>query len=91
MAAARCTECGKPKRVRRMRPGDNGPFYYTGPFYPAGGFELNQAIICGKKGCHKRAEEIWLKEEEETRYRNGVRIFDFNTFTGGKIKLQDGQ
>jgi hypothetical protein len=49
---------------------------------------LNPAIICGKGNCEEPAEEIWLKEEEETRYRNGVRIFDFNTFTGGKVKLQ---
>ncbi len=90
MALARCKECGKPKRgkARSAKPGSSGPRYHTGPFYPAGGFDLNQAIICGSRSCDKRAEEIWLKEEEETRYRNGVRIFDFNTFTGGKVKLQ---
>jgi hypothetical protein len=78
MAAARCKECGKPRR---------GPHNWSGPFYPAGG--SNQAIICGKGSCEKRAEEIWLKEEEEeSRYQNGNRIFDLNTFTGGKIKVQ---
>ncbi len=77
MAAARCKECGKPTRDRS----------YTGPFYPAGG--SNPAIICGRGSCEEPAEEIWLKEEEITRYRNGDRIFDFNTFGGGKIKLAD--
>jgi hypothetical protein len=32
--------------------------------------------------------EVWLKEEEEVRYQKGERIFDLNTFTGGKIKAQ---
>jgi hypothetical protein len=75
MAAARCKKCGKPTHGRS----------YTGPFHPAG--ESNPAIICGKGNCAEPGEEIWLKEEEETRYRNGDRICDLNTFSGGKIKL----
>jgi hypothetical protein len=91
MAAARCKKCGKPERgkPRGVEPGYSGRRYYTGPYYPVAGFELNPAIICGKRSCEEPAEEIWLKEEEEARYRDGIRIFDLNNYMGGKIKLAD--
>jgi hypothetical protein len=77
MAMARCN-LHKPAAPPRGK--------YGGPFYPVAVF--NQAIICGLKICDKPAETVWLKPAEIGRYNNGERVFDFNTNSGAKVKVQ---
>jgi hypothetical protein len=76
MAMARCKKHGQPTGRR---------YEYKGPFLALG--DPNQAIICGRKGCEHQAL-IWLRSREEEEYRQGTRIFDLNTYTGGKIAVQ---
>jgi len=78
MALARCNACGAPR-------GKGGNIYSGKPRNPIG---LESAIVCGTENC-LNAGRIYLTAKEESKYEQGVRIFEI---TGGhratKFKIQ---
>ena len=66
MALARCVTCGRghPQGLKRN---------YTHPHEQIS-LPTNQVVLCGAKGCTRLAM-IWLTDDEEEQYVQGVRAF----------------
>jgi hypothetical protein len=77
MAIARCETCGRPTA-------NKPPEYAEHPHLPVG--HPNSGVVCGSRGCANPAQ-IWLKLDEEERYRAGERIFGIHTYTA-KVAVQ---
>ena len=71
MALARCLTCGRPQGLKHN---------YT---YPHEQISLpaNHVVFCGAKGCTRLAM-IWLTDDEEEQYVQGVRSFREHTTLG---------
>ena len=78
MAIVRCEVCGKPTQHVKS------PGYSAKPHLPVG--HPNSGLVCGKPDC-KNPGFVWLKQDEETAYLAGQRIFGIHTQTA-KIKVQ---
>lgn len=76
MALVRCENHGNPKGR-----GDNN---YVIGLKPVGYPETS--AICGRSGCENPGL-VWLTEEEHEEYKNGQRVFGFNTHVF-KVKVE---
>lgn len=63
MASARCKTCGEPLGLKQN---------YTHPHDQIS--SPSHAVLCGAPSCARLAL-IWLTDEEEAQYAQGVRVF----------------
>ena len=64
MALARCESCGSPRETK---------YRYTHPHAVIS----PQRLLCGAPTC-VQAALLWLTDEEQQRYEQGVRVFQFS-------------
>jgi hypothetical protein len=62
MALARCKTCGSTQRLKQS-------YTYSHSVVSP------KRILCGAPSCTRLAALIWLTDEEEQRYLQGVRVF----------------
>jgi hypothetical protein len=75
MALARCATCGRPQGFK---------LNYTHPHEQAP--PANHVVLCGAKGCTRLAK-IWLTDDEEEQYVQGVRDFRVGHHVG-KVRIK---
>ena len=63
MALARCEVCGCPGETKVRYPHSHKQNTVS-----------DNAILCGASACVRQAD-VWLTDEEQERYRHGVRVF----------------
>jgi hypothetical protein len=76
MAIARCERHGPPKGRRGN--------VYVASYQPVS--HPDSGVVCGKGDC-EHAALVWLLAQEETRYKNGQRVFQLPN-AGGKLRVQ---
>jgi hypothetical protein len=64
MALARCVTCGRPQGLK---------LNYTHP-HEQTSLSAKHVVFCGAKGCTRFAM-IWLTDDEEAQYVQGIRDF----------------